>query len=87
MKRKKTFFLIALAAGCIGMTGCAGNDTEQAASADVINIQIAYENNPGEPIDLACQKWKELLEEESDGQFHVELYPSSQLGTKGDIIN
>ena len=31
MKRKKTFFLIALAAGCIGMTGCAGNDTEQAA--------------------------------------------------------
>ena len=87
MKRKKTFFLIALVAGCIGMTGCAGNDTEQAASADVINIQIAYENNPGEPIDLACQKWKELLEEESNGQFHVELYPSSQLGTKGDIIN
>lgn len=36
------------------MTGCAGNDTEQAASADVINIQIAYCVRSG-IIDRSCQ--------------------------------
>lgn len=27
------------------------------------------------------------LEEKSNGEFQVDLYPSSQLGTKNDIIN
>lgn len=57
------------------------------AQEDVVHIQIAYENNPGEPLDLACQRWKELLEEQSGGEIQVELYPSSQLGSKSDIIN
>lgn len=50
-------------------------------------IQIAYENNPGEPIDLACKEWKRLLEEKSNGTIKVELFPSSQLGSKNDLID
>lgn len=51
----------------------------------VYTVRIAYENNPGEPIDLAANKWKELAEERSNGRLKVELYPSSQLGTKVDL--
>lgn len=57
-----------------------------ARAAEVV-VQIGYENNPGEPIDLACKEWKRLVEEESNGTMKVELYPSSQLGSKNDIMD
>jgi len=52
-----------------------------------VTIMIGYENNPGEPIDLACQKWQQLVQEKSNGEMVVELYPSSQLGTKDNLID
>jgi tripartite ATP-independent transporter DctP family solute receptor len=50
-------------------------------------IQIGYENNPGEPVDLAINEWKRLIEERSNGSMKVEVFPSSQLGSKNDIID
>lgn len=49
-------------------------------------VRIAYENNPGEPADLVMNRWKELVTEASDGEVVLELYPSSQLGAKKDVI-
>ncbi|SHL97594.1 tripartite ATP-independent transporter solute receptor, DctP family [Paracoccus solventivorans] len=56
-----------------------------ALAADV-TVKIAYENNPGEPVDLMMQKWADLVKERSEGKVEFELYPSSQLGSKEDII-
>jgi len=65
-----------------------GTDTAVAAPAGKsVTVMIGYENNPGEPIDLACKKWKELVEQKSNGTMTVTLYPSSQLGTKDNIID
>lgn len=47
----------------------------------------AYENNPGEPIDLAMKEWARLLEEQSNGEMTMDLYASSQLGSKSDLID
>ncbi len=58
-----------------------------AAQAAQVTIRIGYENHPGEPIDLACREWKRLIEENSKGEMKVELYPSSQLGTKNNIMD
>ncbi|WP_282603868.1 C4-dicarboxylate TRAP transporter substrate-binding protein [Paracoccus sp. PARArs4] len=49
-------------------------------------IRIAYENNPGEPADLVMNRWAELVDEASDGEVKLDLYPSSQLGAKQDVI-
>ncbi len=57
------------------------------AKAQEVVIQIGYENHPGEPLDLGCNEWKRLVEEESGGAMTIELYPSSQLGSKNDIID
>ena len=57
------------------------------AKAAEVTIQIGYENHPGEPIDEGCKEWKRLVEEMSNGTMKVELYPSSQLGTKNDIMD
>lgn len=67
-----------------------GGQSQNAADAGKtkpVTIQIGYENNPGEPIDLAVKKWKELVEQKSNGSMKVELFPSSQLGSKNDLID
>lgn len=56
------------------------------ASAPVV-IQAGYENHPGEPLDQSMREWKRLLEEKSGGTMVMELFPSSQLGSKNDIID
>ncbi|WP_191091635.1 C4-dicarboxylate TRAP transporter substrate-binding protein [Affinibrenneria salicis] len=50
-----------------------------------VSIKVAYENNPGEPLDLVMRYWADLLKEKSQGEITLELYPSSQLGSKQDI--
>lgn len=76
------------------MVGCndnnnANNQTEGTTetAAEVVKIQIAYGNNPGEPIDLAANEWARLIEERSNGTMTVEVYPSAQLGSKSDVID
>lgn len=67
------------------LAGCGG---QQSASKDgKVVIQVGYENNPGEPFDEGVNKWKELLEQKSNGTMTIETYPSSQLGSKNDLID
>lgn len=56
-----------------------------AALAKPVTIKVAYENNPGEPIDKVMHYWADLLKERSKGEVLLELYPSSQLGSKHDV--
>jgi len=60
--------------------------TATAEEKEKYEINIAYGNQPGEPIDQLAQKWKELAEEKSDGRIELKLYPSSQLGSEQDVV-
>lgn len=82
--------LVALLASLVmGSTLFAQGASEpvKTAEAKPVTIMIGYENNPGEPIDTACQKWKELVEAKSNGTMKVDLYPSSQLGSKDNLLD
>lgn len=72
--------------GAPGDSSNSSGDAAPAAAAPVV-VQIAYENNPGEPIDLGCNEWARLIEERSNGTMTVELFPSSQLGSKTDLVD
>ncbi|MGI6031345.1 MAG: C4-dicarboxylate TRAP transporter substrate-binding protein [Eubacteriales bacterium] len=85
----------ALLSGCGGdtqtSTSTSGGDTQTSTSTSgsedpKVTIKIGYENNPGEPTDLGCIKWEELAEEYSGGSIDVQLFPSSQMGAKKDIL-
>ncbi|QDC02395.1 MULTISPECIES: C4-dicarboxylate TRAP transporter substrate-binding protein [Phyllobacteriaceae] len=56
-----------------------------AGFADPLSIKVAYENNPGEPVDQVMHYWKDELEKKSNGEITLELFPSSQLGSKKDV--
>ncbi|MGE4282085.1 MAG: C4-dicarboxylate TRAP transporter substrate-binding protein [Clostridia bacterium] len=84
------FMLIfATVAGCANNAGNKDNDPNDNAGdnapAEKIVVKVGYENNPGEPLDIACNRWADLVKERSNGQIEVQLYPSSQLGTKKDL--
>ena len=53
--------------------------------AKPLSIKVAYENNPGEPLDVVMRYWAEILDKKSNGEITLVLYPSSQLGSKQDV--
>jgi TRAP-type transport system periplasmic protein len=93
MKKTKSIIALVLTTmmGMSLFTGCstksASGEKAAATEAKPVTIQIGYENNPGEPLDLAVNQWKKLIEEKSNGTMKVEVFPSSQLGSKNDIID
>lgn len=87
MKRLLSLFL-ASTLMLTALTGCGEKkEAEGATEAKPTVIQIGYENNPGEPLDLAVNKWKDLVAEQSNGTLEIEVFPSSQLGAKNDLID
>ena len=49
-------------------------------------IKLCHEQVDGDPIDMGCDKWAELIAQKTDGAVIMEVYPSSQLGIKADLI-
>lgn len=49
-------------------------------------LKLCTEQTEGDPIDMGCDKWAELVSEATDGAVKIEVYPSSQLGAKADLI-
>lgn len=85
---RKSFLAMITIIFAFALTACSSKE-EPAGSgeaAEKVSINIAYGNQPGEPLDLQAQKWKELAEEKSDGRLELTLYPSSQLGSEKDVV-
>jgi tripartite ATP-independent transporter DctP family solute receptor len=49
-------------------------------------IKLTYENNPNEPIDQGAHRWAELVKKRSKGAIEIQIFPSSQLGSKLDLV-
>ena len=67
----------------LGVALCFGAGSVLAAE---YSIKVAYENNPGEPIDKAVNEWAKIFAQKTGGKGELKLYPSSQLGSKKDVI-
>ena len=68
-------------------TSTGGETSGTEIAADALVVQVAYENNPGEPVSDAAEEWERLAEERSNGTIDIQLFPSSQLGSKTDLID
>lgn len=94
MKKLFALCLSVLIAGSV-LTACGGSASSAPGAASAASgspgtkvvIQAGYENNPGEPIDQAMHKWADLIKEKSNGTMELQLFPSSQLGSKNDLID
>lgn len=55
------------------------NKTHPTSSGPIV-IRLSHVANETSPIHLSCVYFEEILEERSNGQFDVQVYPNSQLG-------
>ncbi len=56
------------------------------SSGDTVTMKIGSTDKPDVAMGMAMEKFKELVEEKTDGSITVEVFPDSQLGGERDII-
>ncbi len=62
-------------AGCGARGGGGGGD----GGGEEYNIRLSHVTTPETPKGMASEKFKEVLEESSEGRMTVEIYPNSEL--------
>lgn len=93
---KKKNWVVAILAGlmAISLAGCGGGDKKAGVpKADTVKngkkivLRVAYENSKTEPVGVAWEKAKEILNKKSGGTMEIVTYPDSQLGKKSALID
>jgi tripartite ATP-independent transporter DctP family solute receptor len=74
------------------LTSCGGGDDpaaagEGAASGTTYTLKFGHLANETNTWHLGALKFKELVEQRSEGRIKVTVYPNSQLGKEMDLIN
>lgn len=95
MMNKKSL-AVAVLAGlmAVSLAGCGGAEkkadtkkTDSGKDGKKIVLRVAYENNKTEPVGVAWEKAKEILDKKSHGTMEIVTYPDSQLGKKSALID
>lgn len=84
--------------GCSNSSGGSGTGSQPSGSASVgagsearpqetIHIKFGHDNMPGEPLTEAALYWAQRLEEVSGGTMVLDVYDSSSLGSKNDLLD
>lgn len=84
---KKILLSIMICALMIPLLAC--GDTQAKAgnsnAGDVYELKFAHVVRPTTPKGMAAERFKEIIEERSDGRIKVTIYPDSQMGTDQEI--
>lgn len=67
--------------------GCAETPEESEVEVvEVVTIKLAHYAAIGHPADVAANQFKEKVEERSNGQIIIEIYPANQLGSPDEVL-
>ena len=55
-------------------------------TAKPVIIKAHFTNNPGEPQIVAGELFKKIVEEKTNGDIKVEIYPNNQLGESNSVL-
>ncbi|MBM7095176.1 DctP family TRAP transporter solute-binding subunit [Bacillus sp. H-16] len=92
MKKKTKILSAVLLTGTV-LVGCGNSESTENQSAagsegngQAVTLSFAYELPSDHPWGHGAERFKEIVEEETDGQITVELYGGGQLGGTGREI-
>lgn len=84
---KKYLALLMAAVMTIGLTACGGGSADKTADgAETYTLKMHMSVATTEPLYQSAEKFAELVEEKTDGNVKLELYPSSSLGVTADCL-
>ena len=75
-----------LLAACGGNAGNGDSDNGAESGDGEITLKFAHEEGDGDVQDLYAKKFKEIIEEKSDGKINVDIYTAGTLGTNMDVL-
>lgn len=78
MKYNKINFVILL--GIFFLSACSGNQKINSSENPEVTITFSHNQSVASTEHIGAEKFKETIEEESEGRIEVDIYPSSQLG-------
>jgi len=88
MKKAISLFMAALL--LVVLAACGDDDSEETEANDgsyeELNIELSHNQPLESPEHAGAEKFKEVVEEKSDGKITVELFPASQLGSLREQI-
>lgn len=87
VKKLSLLFIVALFA--VFLTACGSDDKKDGSSdkkdsGEKIVIRTSHVTQEGSVIDKTHKKFKEVLEDLTDGRVEVQVYPAGQLGSTDD---
>lgn len=68
------------------MAACGGGANPAADGGDTYTLKMHLSVATNEPVYKSAEKFKEIIEAETDGKVTIELYPSSSLGAAADCL-
>jgi tripartite ATP-independent transporter DctP family solute receptor len=96
MNGKKCFLILLLVAvlsmslvflGCGKEVTNSGEESTENTDQEKILIRLGHIVPDGSPLDVGSDKFKELVEERSNGRIEVQVFPNAALGNEGDMCD
>lgn len=93
---KKTFSIVVLIIFAVTtLVGCGGGDNASQESSKegtenkpqkVYELKLGHNVTPESEVDLGAKKFAELVEQKTNGQVKVTVFPAAQLGSEIDMV-
>lgn len=85
---KKMLALLLVSVMVFTLVGCGGSggSSEEYTKEKPLVFRFAYVNATEDPAHVAAEKFKEVVEKESEGKVKVELYPNGELGSDVAVL-
>lgn len=90
LKQKSVWLIVSFVLVSLLLAACGSSDASSGSGDDVteatLTLKFAHEENDGDVQDLYAKKFKELIEEKSDGKIQVDIFTAGTLGTNMDVL-
>lgn len=87
--KKRISILLCLAMIMAMMAGCSSKPAETPSGEETtepVVIKLAHVVNEEDGFHIAALKFKELIEEKTEGQYTIEIYPNATLGDERTLL-
>lgn len=86
MKNYMKFIVMCIVLMVITACGSNSNNGNNKNGGEDITLKLAHTGSEAHQYHLAAEKFKELVEEKTDGSVVIDIHPNATLGSEADVV-